>query len=247
MKNLGLIKAKIIRAGNFEFMGNYLVETHLHAKEASLCSEVCAADMIDACKEKGYSAVFVTDHFFNGNTAIDRSLEWEQQIDEFFKGYENAKKRGDEIGVKVFFGLEFNNMGNEFLIYKSSKEWLKAHPEIMWLDIEQALTLFRNAGAFVIHAHPFREAWYVKEMRTFPDCVDAVEVFNGKNAPERTNEKALDYAERHKLLMTAGSDAHKTDEILCGCVFENPIESEDDFINQLKSGTYTLLQKYYYI
>ncbi len=227
-------------------MERYKVETHLHTSEASLCSEVCARDMIDALKEKGYAAVFVTDHFFNGNTAIDRSLEWCEQIDRFCKGYENAKARGDEIGVKVFFGLEFNNRGNEFLIYNISKQWLKEHNEIMWLDIEDALNLFRSAGAFVIHAHPFREAWYVEKMRVFPNCVDAVEVFNGKNTPERTNEKALKFALDNNLLMTAGSDAHKTDEILCGCVFNKPIETESDFISQLKENSAELVCEYYF-
>ena len=83
-------------------------------------------------------------------------------------------------------------------------------------------------------------------MRVFPDCVDAVEVFNGKNSPERTNDKALEFAKAHNLLMTSGSDAHKTDEILCGCLFDEPVETEADFIRQLKSGSVTQVQEYYY-
>ena len=52
----------------------YLYETHMHTKEGSACGRDNAADIVRAYKEAGYAGVIVTDHFFGGNTAIDRSL-----------------------------------------------------------------------------------------------------------------------------------------------------------------------------
>ena len=66
----------------------------------------------------------VTDHFFNGNTAIDRSLPWEEKVELYCRGYENAKEEGDKIGLDVFFGVEWAFHGDEFLLYG---ECLQSH------------------------------------------------------------------------------------------------------------------------
>ena len=67
-------------------------ETHMHTKEGSACSSAPAADMARAHKEAGYDGIFVTDHFFNANTAVPRDLPWEERIDRYFLGYEHAKE-----------------------------------------------------------------------------------------------------------------------------------------------------------
>ena len=53
-------------------------------------------------KEEGYTGIIVTDHFFNGNTTVPRDLPWEERVELFCKGYENAKAKGDEIGLDVY-------------------------------------------------------------------------------------------------------------------------------------------------
>ena len=54
----------------------YLYETHLHTSEGSACGEVPGAAYIDFMKNRGFTGMIVTDHFFNGNCAVDRSLPW---------------------------------------------------------------------------------------------------------------------------------------------------------------------------
>ena len=68
----------------------YKYETHMHTSEGSACGKSTAAEMVRSYKEQGYTGIFVTDHFFNGNCAVDRSLNWEEKIDLFCRGYENA-------------------------------------------------------------------------------------------------------------------------------------------------------------
>ena len=58
----------------------YLYETHLHTSESSACARCTGSEMARACKEYGYSGIFVTDHNWGGNTAIDRTLEWEEWV-----------------------------------------------------------------------------------------------------------------------------------------------------------------------
>ena len=109
----------------------YKYETHLHTKEGSACSSAPAADMARAHKAAGYDGIFVTDHFFNANTAVPRDLPWEERVDRYFLGYEYAKEVGDEIGLKVWFGCEFTVYNADFLIYGMEKDWMKANEELL--------------------------------------------------------------------------------------------------------------------
>lgn len=80
----------------------YLYETHLHTSEASACARNTGEEMARACKEYGYTGIFVTDHNWGGNTCVDGSLSWDAWVDQFCLGYEHAKAEGDRIGLDVF-------------------------------------------------------------------------------------------------------------------------------------------------
>ena len=159
----------------------FLYETHLHTKEGSACSGNTAEELVRAYKAAGYTGIMVTDHFFRGNCAIDRNMPWEDWVEAYCKGYENAKALGDEIGLQVFFGWEESHQGTDFLIYGLDKEWLKRHPEIKDVTIEEQYELVHKEGGLVIHAHPYREASYIPEIRLFPEAIDGVEVFNASH------------------------------------------------------------------
>ena len=134
----------------------FAYETHLHTSEGSACGRSTGAEMARACKAAGYTGIFVTEHFFYGNTAIDRSLPWTDWVEGYCKGYEHAKEEGDRIGLQVFFGWESTYDGTDFLIYGLDKAWLLAHPQIRDCSIEEQYRLVKADGGIVIHAHPFR-------------------------------------------------------------------------------------------
>ena len=64
----------------------YKYETHLHTAEGSACATTSAVDMVKAHKEAGYDGIFITDHFFNGNSAVPRELPWADRIELYCKG-----------------------------------------------------------------------------------------------------------------------------------------------------------------
>ena len=98
----------------------------------------------------------------------------------------------------------------------------------------------RKSGGFISHAHPFREASYIPEIRLYPSLVDAVEVYNGRNI-KPYNDKAIKYAEEYSLLQTAGSDTHYTDEIIgIGMEFYRELSDIRDFIDAVKRGEFTI-------
>lgn len=222
----------------------YLYETHLHTKEGSACAHFSGKDMAIACKEYGYTGIFVTDHNWGGNTAVDRSLEWTEWVSLFCKGYESAKAEGDKIGLDVFFGYEAGYQGTEFLLYGIDKEWMAAHPELRHAGIEEQYNLVHEKGGMVIHAHPYREEDYIPEIRLFPEWVDGVEGVNAMHSNSKSmahNEaefdtRAIAYARKHKLPMSAGSDIHFTDLLGGGVAFRRRLKSGEDYVKAILSG-----------
>ena len=108
----------------------YRYETHMHTSQASACASSTGAQMARAHLEAGYTGIFVTDHFFNGNTAVPADLPWRERVERFCRGYEDAWEEGQRIGLQVFFGFEYNYHGAEFLVYNLDKQWLISHEDI---------------------------------------------------------------------------------------------------------------------
>ena len=49
----------------------------------------------------------------------------------YFSDYEKALKLAEEIGIKVFGGVETSYKGTDFLVYGLDKEWFLRNPQIM--------------------------------------------------------------------------------------------------------------------
>ena len=107
----------------------------MHTSEASDCAECTAVQMADKYKAEGYTGIIITDHFFNGNSSVPHDLPWEERVELYCKGYEHAKARGDEIGLDVFFGIEFGDGGSDYLIYGLDKQWLKKNERILDMEL----------------------------------------------------------------------------------------------------------------
>ena len=223
-------------------MKTYKYELHLHTRQGSACAICTGAEMVDYYKSQGYSGFLVTDHFINGNTAVDRRLPWAEQMEEFCLGYEDAKRRGDEMDFDVFFGLEFAYRGTEFLILGLDKEWLIANPQICKSKLEKSLKLIRANGGFVVHAHPFRQASYINEIRLLPDLVDAVEVFNAANRDDYWNKQAAKFACKHNLPMTSGADSHKVGDKTAGIEAKRRVRTVAELIDVIKNGECTMIK-----
>ena len=144
---------------------------------------------------------------FNGNTNVPQDISWSQRVDFFVRGFENAKKRGDEIGIDVFFGWEFSLNGSDFLTYGLDKQWLLEHEDCHSLEINKYCDLVHDSGGFIVHAHPFREAFYIDMIRLLPRKVDAIESFNACRS-DFENKLADEYADNYSLLKIFATDNH---------------------------------------
>lgn len=186
----------------------YRYEMHCHTIETSKCAIVKAADLVDHYKHIGFDGVVITDHFLNGNTIVPRDLPWAERIEQYTLGYRNAKKRGDEIGLDVFFAWEFSaGGGSDFLTYGLDVDWLLAHENVDKMKINDYADLVHGDGGYLVHAHPFREAAYIDMIRLVPRKVDAVEIVNACRS-EFENRMAAQYADNYNLHAFCGTDNH---------------------------------------
>ena len=223
----------------------YKYEMHLHTSLGSACGKSHGQEYIDYFKSLGYDGIFVTDHFWRGNTAVDRSLPWEEWVDGYCAGYEELKKLGDEQGLKVFFGWETSYEGDDFIYYGLGKDWLKAHPQILQWDHKQCYEAVKRDGGYVVQAHPFRERIYIRCINLHPEHTqcDAWEVANACNEPYQ-DMLAYRYAKKHGKKMTCGSDMHLVGFTDAGKPFamvtEEPIMEATDYGKIVESGKYTM-------
>lgn len=213
----------------------YKYETHLHTSQASACATASGKQQAMAYKNAGYTGIIITDHFFRGNTCIPYTLPWEERINLFCSGYEEAKQTGEKIGLQVFFGWEETFEGQDFLVYGLDKEWLLSHPEMEHWTIRQQFDEVNRHNGMVIHAHPFRDRPYIPKIRLFPKLVNGVEVFNACNRDEE-NKRAFIYAKEYDLPMTAGSDSHHLDIICSGVEVPEQFETIYDYISLIKQN-----------
>ncbi|MCM1166302.1 MAG: PHP domain-containing protein [Lachnospiraceae bacterium] len=218
----------------------YKYEPHLHTSEGSGCASTCGADMAKAHKEAGYDGIFITDHFFNGNSAVPRDLPWEDRIELYCKGYEHALEAGSELGLQVFFGVEFTVQGADFLLYGIDKKWLLEHEFYLTVGDERALfRLVHDDGGFIVHAHPFRDYPYIPHISLYPHDVDAVEWINASHGKDSEfNKNAKLYAEMYMLPVTGGSDTHSADRMFGGGILvPEKINCPEDYLRQLRNGS----------
>jgi hypothetical protein len=218
----------------------YVYETHLHTCLGSACAVSRGKEYIRRYKDLGYSGIIVTDHFFRGNSAIDRSLPWEKWVDRFCRGYEDARKEGARRGLDVFFGWEETFDGDDYLVYGLDREWLLKHPEVKSWTRKQQFETVRQHGGCVIHAHPFRQHYYIDRVILSPACIDGVEAANGGNMDRAYDALAWRYAQKLGLPVTAGSDMHAVEDVqpetVFGVYLDKKMETIGDYVEAVRQN-----------
>ncbi len=219
----------------------FKTETHLHTEEVSPCAHVRARQMVKKYKEAGYSTIFITDHFQTNTIDALGSIDWKDKMTIFLSGYYIAKCEGDKIGVNVLMGAEicFTGVPNHYLVYGITKEFLEKYPELHTYGIEKFSKIAKENGIFIIQAHPYRDGVCFPT----PNFVDGIEVYNSNPRHEDNSQKSISLLKEYNLLVSAGSDSHREEDIaLSGIETEEEIKTTDDFINLVKKGKVKIIK-----
>ncbi|MBR3874966.1 MAG: PHP domain-containing protein [Clostridia bacterium] len=216
----------------------YKIETHLHTSQVSRCAPDSAEMMVDAFVKAGYYAIIVTDHFVSERSDC-REKSWEELVELQQKGYRAAVEAARGTGLKVFFAWEMSrDRGEDYLTYGLTPEFLLAHPELPSLSTEEYCRVCREAGGFVVRAHPYRQCFYIPPNPTInPDIVDGIEVVNSTwGHPDNHNAEVLDWAMQHPdIPRTAGTDIHKVAACgTSGVALTVPIDSLRQYAQEVR-------------
>lgn len=225
-------------------MKNYIYKYEMHI-HTSPCSGGGSdiREHIDELIQKGYSGMVVTNHFYAGDTRIDRELPWEDFVDAYRQDYLYGLEYAKERDFDLLFGLEEHvGDGQEILIYGITPELIAEHPELKGASAEMFAEVVHSAGGLVYQAHPYRARDYIR--KPFPleclDQLDGIEVYNAGNEPE-WNESARVFAEERGIPCVAGSDGHSVASAgRAGIAVGERIGNNEELIRILKSGEYTV-------
>ena len=73
----------------------YKYQLHIHTAACSLCGKLTPEDLCQALLDNGYQGAVITNHFLHGNTALDRTLPWEDFVRAYEEDYLACKRYGD--------------------------------------------------------------------------------------------------------------------------------------------------------
>lgn len=145
--------------------------------------------LVRTCRRKGIDRVVVTDH----NTIA---------------GARAAQALDPEL---VIVGEEIMTTRGEILAAFVTEE---VPP---FLSPQETIRRLKEQGAFISVSHPFDRlrngAWQEADLLNILPEVDAIEVFNSRCMDRRFNRDAREFAEKHNLAGTVGSDAHAAFEL----------------------------------
>ena len=185
---------------------------HTHC-EASPDSRTPVATQARAVREAGIDVICATDH----NT-IDGALALRELAD----------------GFRVIVGEEISTRDGEII------GLFLERPVPRDLTGEETIARIRDQGGVVVVPHPFSINRRYHMRRSSLDRlrtkIDAVEIFNAREAIFLNNRTAAAYARAHGLLGTAGSDAHRPAELGRAYIEMPDFAGREDFMDALRQG-----------
>lgn len=199
-------------------MPEFKYQLHTHTTPCSACGRMTPAELADALRTERYAGAVLTNHFYWGNTGIDRNLPWQDFVGAYEKDFFDCKEAAAKKSVDIIFGVEEHIEGGiEILVYGLTPKMLYEHPELKCHTIEAWNVLRAEYGVLIIQAHPFRNRSYNSKIGVLPlSFIDGIEVKNSGNTPEN-DELASAFAKEHPhLIFTSGADAHKQSHIPLG-------------------------------
>ncbi len=183
----------------------YKLELHAHTSPSSRCSAITPEEMVELHKAWGYSGVALTNHtHFGADPMGDRWVE--VYIDDYLR----AKKRGDELGVAVYFAVEFCTDDIDALIYGIDEQFMWVSRKYLNRPFSECYDALKDDKNVLICAHPFREIRAAEILGGHK--LDGIELYNNNPGHNSRIGMAGMFARSENVpILTCGSDVHHPD------------------------------------
>lgn len=189
-------------------------DLHIHTKYSMDC-DTSLEKIIARCQKLGINCIAIADH-----GTIEGALRM-QEIAPFpvIVAEEILTPDGEIMGVFLKDGIPSGS------------------------SVRETIARIKEQDALVCLPHPFdtlrRLRLSESEMETLVSDIDIIEVFNARSPFAWPTQKAQEFADKHSLAKSAGSDAHSTFEIGNTYVEMPEFEGKDGYLQALKAGTIT--------
>ena len=225
-------------------MKKYKMQMHTHTSPCSKCGAMTPQELALALYNEGYAGAVLTNHFYGGNSGIDKSLSWEEFVGAYRKDYIECTEAAKKYDLDIIFGVEEHLYGGkEILVFGVTPELIAAHPELRERKIELWREIVDSVGGLIVQAHPHRIRAYITDPGPLPlEYLDGIEVYNAANTPDG-NINAREFAREHpELILTSGADTHSTDTVACGGIaaYER-IRDSETLVRVLRSRKYDII------
>lgn len=184
-------------------------DLHIHSN-FSRDGTATPREIAEHCRKLGLDGFAIADH-----NEIKGSLE--------------AVSYARNLGLLAVRAVEISTNEGHILSYGVSELVPKG------LSIRETIDRVHALGGIAVAAHPVRFPSGIGLEATEHHRFDAIEVLNGGNS-RRSNGRARRLAERSGKPVTAGSDAHRIDEIGKSYMEMDVASSEDDIISSISRG-----------
>jgi len=188
-------------------------DLHIHTEYSPDC-DTPLEKIIDRCLELGINCIAIADH----GTA------------------EGALKMQELAPFTVIVAEEMLTLDGE-IMGMFLKETIPSG-----LSVDETISQIRLQDGLVNIPHPydtFRGAALGNKIENIIGKIDAIEVFNSRSPLVRSSIKAQQFADKHGIAKSAGSDAHTHHEIGNTYIEMPEFSGKDDFLQALTQGTIT--------
>lgn len=210
----------------------YKTELHAHTSPVSRCADFSPEDTVRMYKEIGCDSLVITNHM--SPYLLEDATDAAQY---YLSDYYRAVEAGEKLGVNVILGFEirFTENFNDYLVYGVSPEDTETAIEYIPAGLETFYREFKNENNIILQAHPFR-----KKMERAPiELLDGIESFNMHPGHNSVVAVAAQYAKKHDLIVSGGSDFHHADhQGMCFTRSKEIIRDSYDVARLLKSKDY---------
>ncbi|MBP0989929.1 MAG: transposase [Oscillospiraceae bacterium] len=214
----------------------YKIDTHVHTSESSFCACVSAFDTVDLYKKASFDAIIITNHFAHYCFDALKGDSDSEKITSWLSGYDLAEKRGKQVGLRVYLGMEINfpENRNDYLVFGFDRNFLYENSRIAFSDLATFRAVTKGTDICVFQAHPFRP----NMIPVAQPFVDGIEIFNGNVRHCESNDKSDAWALDHNLLISSGSDFHQIVDVARGGISVDTLPgSEAEIFSLLRSIT----------
>jgi 3',5'-nucleoside bisphosphate phosphatase len=191
-----------------------IIEMHCHTMEHSRCSHVAAADLAQACFEKGLQGLVLTDHHFLWSIEEIHTLRLKLAVPDFF-----LTLAGQEVTTADFGDILVYGAGEMIPRRTRLREIRRRFPQ-----------------AALVWAHPYRHDNYPSAARLLDDRLDGVEIFNSNHTIAENNRGLQDW-HRYRFTALAGTDTHaESYTATYPTIFDHPVRTIAELAAEIRHG-----------